>query len=315
MAIDYIVNWVLRENNIGRPVPMTLYDPRYTDAMSSEEVYEIIIKEIESGALTVGVSWDEHLDGELAQGTEKTKGGFRVTERSDGINECNSPPDLTEEEKEAIREKIQEDIINASQICDPSDIPAGIRRIIEELTNPRMDWRTLLATQIQSTIRHDYTFQRPSRRSWHQGVIMPGQSNGKTINIAVAIDSSGSMSDEMLRNFLSEIKGIMELYRATKFIVHLWTFDTKCYGYHQFSNHNIRDIDTYEILGGGGTIFPVNWTFMRKKQILPNKFILFTDMMPHPGHGWGEEDYCDVIFINHGNKGIAAPFGITADYE
>jgi len=68
-------------------------------------------------------------------------------------------------------------------------------------------------------------------------------------------------------------------------------------------------------MGGGGTDFDANWTYMKANDITPKKFIMFTD--GYPFGSWGDPDYCDTIFIIHGHhdKGLEAPFGLTAHYE
>ena len=62
-----------------------------------------------------------------------------------------------------------------------------------------------------------------------------------------------------------------------------------------------------------GTDFEVNWDFMKDNGIAPKKFIMFTD--GYPCGSWGDEDYCDTIFIVKGNTSAEAPFGQTVIYE
>jgi hypothetical protein len=54
---------------------------------------------------------------------------------------------------------------------------------------------------------------------------------------------------------------------------------------------------------------------MKEHDIVPKKFIMFTD--GYPWDSWGDSDYCDTIFIVHGHhdKNLQAPFGMTAHYE
>ena len=59
----------------------------------------------------------------------------------------------------------------------------------------------------------------------------------ETIDIAVTIDTSGSMTQEMLTDFLTEVKGIMEQFPDFK--VRLWTFDCSVYDYKVFTPENI----------------------------------------------------------------------------
>ena len=90
--------------------------------------------------------------------------------------------------------------------------------MIEELTEPKMDWRELLEMHIKSAVKDDYTFTRISRRAWGIGaqvgrrLILPGNSDMDTVDVVCTIDTSGSMTQEMLTDFLSEVKGIMEMF-------------------------------------------------------------------------------------------------------
>ena len=115
----------------------------------------------------------------------------------------------------------------------------------------------------------------------------------------------------MIKDFFSEVKGITDMYED--YTIKLWTFDTSVYGYKVFDPTNIDELLDYEPMGGGGTDFDVNWEFMKENEIEPKKFIMFTD--GYPWGSWGDENYCDTVFIIHGDKSIKAPFGVTAHYE
>ena len=52
---------------------------------------------------------------------------------------------------------------------------------------------------------------------------------------------------------------------------------------------------------------------MKDNDIQPKKLIMFTD--GYPWGSWGDEFYCDTIFLIHGDKNIQAPFGLTLHYE
>ena len=210
--------------------------------------------------------------------------------------------------------------MNAVQQC-AGNVPAGIRRLIKDLTEPQLDWRAMLEMQIQSVLKDDYTFQRPSRRSWHTGCILPGLNYKQKLAISCAIDLSGSISDKQAQDFLSETKGIMTCYEDFELIV--WTFDTKVYNPAIFTPDNQDDIYKYTPKGGGGTMFESNWEFMKdpkkygfghlfEEPIVPLKFIMFTDGLPNAT--WGDPNYCSTLFIIHNNQHIKAPFGTTAYY-
>ena len=312
MANDYIVNYTLVKEKMGDMPPGGLFDEKYTDHMTSEEVYDLLMK----NSTTIKITLDEHLE-MAGPGDEDGDGaggeGNQVEVRVMGKD---GPPKLTEEDIQQIRNEVRAATMQAAQSVGAGNVPAGVKRLIEEFTQPKMDWRTLLDSHLKSTIKDDFTFQKISRRSLAglgsgNESIMPGQSTLETIDIAVAIDMSGSISQEQARDMLSEVKGIMETFGD--FRLHLWTFDTRVYGYKLFTANNLDEILEYDPQGGGGTSFECNWDYMKEHQIEPERFVMFTD--GYPGYGWGDEDYVDTLFVIHGNTSIVAPFGLTAYYE
>tara|TARA_B100000586_G_C20089791_1_gene419536 strand:- start:1142 stop:1729 length:588 start_codon:yes stop_codon:yes gene_type:complete len=192
-------------------------------------------------------------------------------------------------------------------------MPGEITRMIKELTEPKMNWREIIRQQIQSIIKNDYTFIRPSRKGWHTGVILPGMNFENTIDICISLDMSGSIGDDQAKDFLSEVKGIMQEYRDYQ--IKLWCFDTKVHNEADFDGTGGDDLLDYKIKGGGGTEFEANWKYMKENDIVPKKFIMFTD--GYPWGSWGDENYCDTVFVIHGNndQNLQAPFGITTHYE
>jgi predicted metal-dependent peptidase len=117
----------------------------------------------------------------------------------------------------------------------------------------------------------------------------------------------------MLIDFLSEVHGIMSQYND--FTIYLWCFDTAIHNPVKITPDTASDLLTYEIGGGGGTDFDANFEYMKEQGIVPKKFIMFTD--GYPWDSWGDETYCDSLFIVHGGTGEntpVAPFGITVPY-
>ena len=303
IANDYAVNADLVDQKVGERiniVPM-LYDSKYR-GVSSEEIYDDLMKNVKKISLDqlAEMLLDEHLDG---NGNGDDDG--------EGDKDGNGRPRLTDEEKKQIRDEIREAVLNAAQQAGAGNLPAGVKRLIKDLTDPVIDWRTLLEQQIQSTIKSDFTWMKPSRRGWHMDAIMPGMLPGTQIDVCIAIDTSGSISERDIKDFMTEIKGIMEAYDEYK--IHVWCFDTEVYNPQVFTSDNLEDIESYEPAGGGGTDFMVNYEFMKQHDIEPKKFIMFTDGMPFGE--WGEEQYCDVCWIIKGNPNVEPPFGVWAHYE
>ena len=122
-----------------------------------------------------------------------------------------------------------------------------VERMIKELTEPKMNWREILRQQIQTTIRNDFTFSRPSRKGQMSGAILPGMDFQDTIDLAVAIDMSGSIGSVQGKDFLSEVQGIMDEYQD--YNIKLWCFDTKVYNEQDFSADQASDINDYQLMG------------------------------------------------------------------
>ena len=322
MATDYICNYTLVNSNVGDRPKGTLYDERFNDSMSSEEVYRIL----DQNSTKIEMPLDDHIDPSTGSDGDGEGGNNGQTVTVTVMGGPDGPPQLTENDLQQIRNEMRAAVISAAQASPAGKVPLGVRRMIDEFTTPLMDWRALLEMHIQSSIKDDFTFNRPSRRSWSPdgetlaSVIMPGQNFKDQVSVAIAIDTSGSMTDEMLRDFLSEVKGIMETFE--EFELWLWTFDTQVYNPKKFTPANLDELYSYVPQGGGGTLFEANWSFMREPmsvdseigldELVPNKFVMFTD--GYPGNGWGEEEYCDTLFVIHGNTEIVAPFGLTAYY-
>lgn len=294
IAADYCVNGQLTKDRIGE-VPSDIdifHDVKYY-GWSAEQVYDEIQEKYDNEELdALGQLLDEHVD----WGDQDGKGG---------------KPQYSKEDLKKIRDEMREAVMQAAQAAGAGNIPASVARMIKDLTEPKMNWREILRQQIQSTIKNDYTFMRPNRKGWHMSAILPGTNYEETIDICVAIDMSGSIGDEQAKDFLTEIKGIMEEYKDFK--IKLWCFDTRVYNEQDFDGYSMDNFIDYEPMGGGGTNFDANWEYMKEHDITPKKFIMFTD--GYPWGSWGDENYCDTVFIIHGNDTIVPPWGEFAYYE
>jgi hypothetical protein len=204
-------------------------------------------------------------------------------------------------------------VLNAANQAGAGNLPAGVKRMIKDLTDPVIDWRTLLEQQIQSTVKSDFSWMKPSRRGWHMDAVMPGMLPGTQIDVFIGMDTSGSISERDIKDFLSEIKGIMESYDEYK--IHVVTWDTEVYNHQIFTSDNLSDIETYEPQGGGGTDPMCVWQFLKDNDIEPKKLIMFTD---YCFFGWEPkevEPYCDTVWVIKGNPDAEPEFGVWAHYE
>ena len=305
IASDYCVNADLKKHRVGEFITSVpcLYDEKY-EGLSSEEVYDILYENAEKIDINslVDKLLDDHLDGD---GDSEGSG--------DGDKDGKGRPKLTEEEKQAIRDEIKEAVLAAAsaEANGAGNIPLGVRKIIENLTAPKMNWRELLRMQLESTIKSDYTWMRASRKGWHMDAVMPGRKPDELIDIALMIDTSGSISNAMLKDFLSEVGGIMEQFNSYK--IHVATFDTEIYNPQQYDSENLDSIADYQPEGGGGTDFECMFTYLKEADIQPKRLVVFTD--GYPFGSWGDENYADTVWVLHGTTTIVPPWGQYAYYE
>jgi predicted metal-dependent peptidase len=325
-AGDYVINLELRDLSIGSipnnskfidpewskkypkeakkvaAEPMCLIDDKFRN-MGSEEVYDILKKDEEGGKGRKGDAFDSHIEPGQgnAEGDEEGKEG---------------PVPLTDEQKARLSDDLKRAVMDAAKTAEEQDggagkVPMGVKRLIEEWTKSVIDWRDLLTRTIQSVLRSDYTWQRPSRKSQHSGCYLPGMANDQLARVHIAIDTSGSISHGMLRDFLGEVNGIMEQF--SDFELWVWCFDTATYTVHKYGPDNLGDLAEFEMEGGGGTDFLANWEMMKESDIVPDQFVMFTD--GYPWNSWGDPEYCETLFVIHGSDTIEAPFGLSVYYD
>ena len=304
IADDYAVNADLKRHKVGefiKTVPC-LYEQKY-DGKAAEEIYDDLMKNVQKISIEdlVDQMIDDHMDDEGdGDGDQEGEG-----------NKKGKRPSMSPEERERVRQEVKQAIINAASSAEAGSLPLGVERLIKQHTNPVMPWRELIQTNLTSAIRTDYSWMRPSRRGWHMDAIMPGMNPGEEIDVVVAIDMSGSISNKQAQQFLGEIGGMMNSFDGYK--VHVFCFDTETYNPKDFSSENMDLIEEYEPMGGGGTDFDCIFTYLKENAIDPKRLIVFTD--GYPCGSWGDKDYCDTTWIIHGDKNPNPPFGTYAIYD
>lgn len=295
IAADYAINQILVDEKIGTFIKDGLFDEQYK-GKSAEEIYDILFEnadKIDMQALMDCVL-DDHMDGA-------------------GGEEEENRPKMSSADRAKIRAELKEALLQAAQTCGAGSMPAGIARLVESLTAPKMNWRDILRNNIQSSIKTDYTFITPSKKSMGTPFRLPSMVRDETIDICVGIDCSGSIDDATLKEMLSEVQGIMSQY--TDYKIHVWSYDCEVNNPVVYRADEGGDVGSYEPKGGGGTNFTASYQFMQDNDIQPMTYINFTDGFCD-SNGFGDEGYCDTIFciVKNGIK-TDAPFGMTVRLE
>jgi predicted metal-dependent peptidase len=152
------------------------------------------------------------------------------------------------------------------------------------ISKPLIDWRYILRETIKYDV--DWSYQNATIED---GVITPNLEEQPKPETEIVLDTSGSISDVLLRNFLRECKNILQQSR-----VKVGCFDTKFYGFHEIRTE--QDIENMKFVGGGGTDFYVAINAFTRR--VENK-IIFTD-----GEAWMPNIPCDAIWIVFGQTKI-----------
>jgi hypothetical protein len=166
-------------------------------------------------------------------------------------------PTSSKNQQDNILDSVSSAIISAQN--DGDDVPESLTRIARERLEPTLDWKKLLAFNLRSAVsnvagRRDYTYARPSRRQGAVNAagmkfILPAMRQPQPPCVAIVLDTSGSIGDDTLDIYLSEIRGIMNAVGISSGV---WVLpcDSKV---HEVEKIRSFDVTKVRIKGGGGT--------------------------------------------------------------
>lgn len=325
IAADYCVNRDLIKYNVGsllrEEVIKLYYDKKY-DEKIMEEIYMELLQD--PSMTQKGSMLDDHGVGNCGAGESHRKAN-PDGEEGMGDKQGGSPVGMTDEEREEAMKNFREKMINAydqqkdhervkrEEGQDAGSLPADLERLIQRMRKPEINWRNYIRQRITTLFRDTDDWSRPNRRSFDGAFITPGQKNSEKVDIHIAIDTSGSIGQQEMADFLSEISGISQQFKDYK--IRVWTFDARVYkeGMKEFTPGNIRDLPKYKFLGGGGTSFLANWVFMQEMRIKPKLFIMFTD--GYTGDDFGVPKYCPTIYVVNTDVEVPEKYGKTIRYK
>lgn len=184
------------------------------------------------------------------------------------------PPEMTTQQLEDLSVQWQQRMAGAAQqALQSGKLEGEMARMVDHLLQPKLPWRMLLAHFMTSTARDDYSYSRPSSRRGDPAVY-PSLRSAET-NIIVAVDTSGSISEEEIQEFVSEVDSIKSSVRAR---VTLLTCDSDLnYGCPWvFEPWDEFRFDV-EIRGGGGTNFRPVFDWIDNQDQMPSLVLYFTD--------------------------------------
>jgi predicted metal-dependent peptidase len=267
-ATDYIINYTLHADGIGSLPTMALYHPDYTGDMIADELYlKMDDEEPPQGNL------DEHMAGD----------------------ESDTPSDGD----------IKQAIASAAQAAKAmGNVPASMKRMIDELLEPQITWSEKLLMEITAKAGRDSsTWARPNRRriATPPHLYFPGSTGHQAGHIAMYIDTSGSISDLEVKHFLTEIAAVVQ--DCTPELVHIGSCDSTAYPPTEVED--IDDILSYKPEGGGGTYMPDIYRVLEEEVLSPDVLVILTDGYTD----WDTPPAYPVVVVSTTDK--ECPYGTT----
>lgn len=255
-SADYVVNDIIL--NLNDRSFLTLPDSRLYDAKyrnwSVREVYEDLKKQ--------------------QKDNDSSQGGMQLKTLDD--HDFESSQSMTEEEAKELSSKIDKALREGGILA--GRMGAKIPRTIQELLEPKVDWREVLREFVTSATRgsDEYTWRKFNKRLMANDIYMPSMENESVGELVVAIDTSGSIDGVALTEFASELASICSVCTPSKVRVLWW--DTEVHGEQVFNPENYDNLkDILKPQGGGGTMASCVSDYINTKKINSEAVIVFTD--------------------------------------
>jgi len=268
MATDISINSMLLEN--GMSMPNGAIYRKIFDGMYAEEIYAQLKDEI--------LRDDEELEYEA-------------------------------DDKDDVEKKFQDEILQEQlfaqealglleQEVNIGEAPKSIERFfkLEYLSN--IDWRDELRLALEKYFQDDYTLLPPSKKLLSYGIYLPSSISTR-FRLVIAIDSSGSIDEELLNQFLSEVNFLMDLIQ--NYQIELIVCDDKVRSHKTFYSGEALELD---LIGGGGTNFCPVFSYVDDNFDDVELLLYFSDL---DGVFPDKEPSYEVKWISSSTKDI--PFG------
>ena len=265
-AADYVVNDMITEISKKYPELVQLpkgglYDPQYHN-MSMREIYKLLKSKKGGG----GGGGKPDKEGEKGSGSG---GGEYEFDKHD----FGKP--MTQEEAKEMDGKIDRAIREGALLAGRLGI--DLPRSVTDLLNPVIDWKKELADFVTSSCKgkDEYTWRKFNRRLISNDIYLPTVENETIGEVVVAIDTSGSIGQEQLNAFASELVSICDAVSPDAVRVLWW--DTKVHGEQLFTDNYDQIGSMLKPLGGGGTRVSSVAEYINKKKINAECVLVFTD--------------------------------------
>jgi predicted metal-dependent peptidase len=281
LACDFAINPLLVKEGFHPPIDVPIFQ-QYV-GMIAEEIYPMIDDNLNQEPM------DQHLyDDQANDDSQQSEGGMREDqlqqepkpkskasegEQSSASSLAQQPAKLQPDELEKLASEWQKNLASSAQLAQQAGkLDEEFAKLIDFFLQPQVSWQSLLAQYMSTFARDDFSYSRPSRRTGE--AILPSLKSHQ-IDIIVAIDTSGSISQEEVDEFVSEVSAIKSNLRAS---ITLLACDDKLCEHSPWRFEAWDELQFPASLGGGkGTNFNPVFDYINAQDSAYDVVIYFTD--------------------------------------
>ena len=296
-ACDYAINRDLKAGNFVLPLPH-LYDRQY-DGLNAEQIYSLLAQKNppkKGGGSGAGA------DGKNPDGSYKgqPQWGAVLDAAPQGAK-----AEMAEQDAEWTT-RVQ-GAVSVARSHNAGKTPAAIERLVKDVRAAKVDWRDVLREFIDVRTRSDYSWTNPNKRFLSSGFVLPGIVDDSINHVGIVIDTSGSISAEMLEKFCAELQVAVDDGAADRITVVHCDADV-----HKIDHFENGDAIKIKPVGGGGTAFSPAFEWFAENEPNVSAIVYFTDL---ECSDFGESPSSPVLWVVYGdprnlaNYAARVPFG------
>lgn len=262
LATDFAINSMLKKN--GMKIPKGANFNNEFKNMYAEEIYKVLLElnEFEgTNAFDEKVDKTDKKDNSLVESQEQSKESIFAN-----IDHVEENLDEKDEEQWEYAATLAKEVAQKKSL-----MPLGFERFAKKMKAKNIDWRFELYNAINRHMRNNYAFMPPNKKHIYRGIALPSLSSD-TLSLVVAIDTSGSIKDELLGAFIEEFKSIMQNFPSIA--IELILADAKVQGHYSFQG---GDDLKFSLKGGGGTDYRPVFEYIEANLPMSSMLLYFTD--------------------------------------
>lgn len=287
-ACDYALNPILKDGNISLPKG-ALINSMFS-GHSAEDIYKLLPSGNDNGG---------------GDGNGNTEGEGQ--DQPGGMGDVEDAPVKDESEMMQAEAEAKQELAQAIQIAkQQGKLPGALERLVQEILEPKVEWKEVLARFLCEIAKNDYSFSKPNTRYLSTGFIMPSLYNTEFGEVVLMVDTSGSIDEAQLNEFAGEMQDIANNFSTPIKVLYV---DTEVAGEQDIEPDEVIDLKPQ---GGGGTDFVPGFEWLAKNGIIPKAVVYFTD-----GYcdSFPEDPEFPVLWAVTSGRDFEPPFGETVKID